>query len=121
MARRGNLSNARGNVIAYNLSYPVYVIGTKDGVVVVAREGKECILLFHSEELAVEQIDKLRVSHPQLGPLYALALADASALLEGLKDLPSEVTCAIWDPTGSSAGFLHMDLDELLRNIRQAT
>jgi hypothetical protein len=108
-------------VIAYNLSYPVYVIGTKDGVVVVTTEGNDCILLFHSEELAVEQIDKIRISHPQLGPLYALPITDAAALRNGLKDLPTDVKCAVWDPIGSSAGFLHMGLDELLKNISGAT
>ena len=106
-------------MIAYNLSYPVYVVGSRDGVIVVTTGSKDCILLFHSEELAVEQIEKIRVSHPQLGPLFPLPVANAAALRDGLKDLPANVTCAVWDPTGSSAGFYHMCFDDLLKNIRE--
>jgi len=104
-------------VIAYNLSYPVFVVASRDGVVVVATKGKDCILLFHSEELALEQIEKIRCSHPQLGPLHALPVANAAALRDGLKDLPADVTCAVWDPTGSSAGFYHMCFDDLLKTL----
>lgn len=108
-------------MIAYNFSYPIYIVGSKDGVVVVTTEGKDCILLFHSRELAQEQIDKISVSHPQLGPLDTLTVTNASALRDGLRDLPTDVTCAVWDPTGSSTGFLHMCLEELFRNIRDAS
>lgn len=100
--------------MALSLHYPVYVVASRDGVVVVNTKSQDCILLFHSRELAVQQIDKIQASHPQLGPLHALPVPDAQALREGLKDLPPNVSCAVWDPTGTPAGFNHVCFDDLL-------
>jgi hypothetical protein len=100
--------------LATRLQYPVFVIASRDGVVVVTPGGKECVLIFHDQDLAEEQIQAIQVSHPQLGGLHALPIPDAQSLREALNSLPSDVTCAVWDPTGTPAGFSHVCLDELL-------
>lgn len=97
------------------LSFPVFLIGSIDGVVVVKTDDGECIMLFHSKELAEEQIQKIERSHPQLGTLRALEVTSAALLAEGLQGLPSDVTCAVWDPTGGVGAFTHLSVDELLR------
>lgn len=100
--------------MATALSYPVYVIASRDGVVVVKTDGKDCILLFHSRELAEQQIDKIQASHPSLGSLHALPVPDGQALRDGLKNLPPDITCAVWDATGTPARFNHICFDDLL-------
>ena len=101
-----------------SLHFPVYVVASRDGVVVVDTKGKDCILLFHSRELAVQQIYKIQSAHSKLGPLHALLVPDAQALREGLKDLPPDITCAVWDATGSSAGFVHVCFADLLLALK---
>src|SRR4249920_2119454 len=85
--------------------FPVYVIASQDGIVVVKTDGKECILLFHASDLAHQQIKRIQVSHPDLGALRALLVPDADALRIGLESLPPDITCAVWDPTGTPGGF----------------
>ena len=98
-----------------SLCYPVYVVASHDGVVVVKTDGKDCIMLFHARDLAERQIEKIQSSHPLLGSLHALAVPNVKVLRDGLKGLPADVTCAVWDPTGTPAGFAHVAIDELLR------
>ncbi len=98
--------------------YPVYLVASTNGVVVVVNaDGTDCIMLFHSRDLAEQQIDKIQSTHPHLGSLAALPVPSAQTLREGLKELPPDVTCAVWDPTGTPAGFKHVGLDDLLRNL----
>jgi hypothetical protein len=101
-------------VIAIRHHYPVYVVASSDGVVVVATDGKDCILLFHARDIAEQQIARIQASHPRLGPLHALPIPNEQALREGLQDLPQNVTCAVWDATGPSTGFQHICLRDLL-------
>ncbi len=104
-------------MMAASFHYPVYVVASRDGVVVVNTDGADCILLFHSQQLAEKQIEKIRSSPPQLGLLHALSVPSAQALREGLKGLPNGITCVVWDPTGTPAGFKHVCLDELLLDL----
>jgi hypothetical protein len=97
-----------------SLRYPVYVIASRDGVVVVKTDGKDCIMLFHAKDPAEQQIEKIQSAHPLLGSLHALPVPNSEALREGLKELPLDVTCAVWDPTGTPAEFNHVCLDDLL-------
>lgn len=98
-----------------NLRFPVFLIASDDGVVVVKTDGNECIMLFHTKELAQQQLKKIELSHPQFAPLDALEVTSPAGLTQGLKDLPPEVTCAVWDPMGQSAGVAHVSVDELIR------
>ena len=100
------------------LPYPVYVIASRDGVKVAMTEGKECILLFHTKDLADQHVEKIKSSQPLLGALHSLAVPNAEALADGLESLPANVTCVVWDPTGTPAGFSHVAVDELLRMAR---
>ena len=100
------------------LHYPVYVIASRDGIVVVKTDGNDCILLFHAKDLADQHVEKIKSSQPLLGPLHSLAVPNAEALADGLESLPTDVTCAVWDPTGTPAGFSHVAVDELLRVAR---
>jgi hypothetical protein len=96
------------------LKYPVYLIASRNGVVVVTIDGNDCILLFHARDLAEKQIEKIQSTHPALGPLHALAVPNADSFREGLKGLPDNITCAVWDQTGAPAAFNHVGVDELL-------
>ena len=98
-----------------SLRFPVFVIASDNGFVVVKSDEKDCIMLFHSKELADLQIKKISPSHRSLGPLHSLTVTNAALLAEGLQELPPDVTCAVWDPTGTPAGFVHVAVDELLR------
>lgn len=100
-----------------HLRFPIYVIANRAGVVVVNTKGKDCVLLFHSRELAEDQIEKINGSHRQLGTLHALAVPDVAALREGLHDFSPSVTCAVWDPTGTPAGFMHVLFEDLLLSL----
>ena len=101
------------------IHYPIYVIASRDGVVVVNTNGQECILLFHARELAERQIAMIQTSHPGLGVLHALPVPDAQALREGLRSLPENVNCAVWDPQGTPMGFTHVGVDELMLRASQ--
>ena len=100
------------------IQYPVYLIASRDGVVVVNADGQDCIMLFHAKDLAEQQIEKIQSAHPRLGALRALPVPDAEALRDGLKGLPPEITCAVWDPNGMPAGFNHVGIDELLGSLK---
>jgi hypothetical protein len=99
--------------MALSLHYPVYVIASCDGVVVVNTNGKDCILLFHAKDFAEQHIKKIQSSRQLLGSLHAMPVPDADALRDGLEGLPADVNCAVWDPTGPSAGFVHIAIDDL--------
>jgi hypothetical protein len=99
-----------------SLRFPVFLIGSVDGVVVVKTDEGECIMLFHSKQLAEDQIQKIGRSHPQLGILYALEVTSAELLADGLRELPADVTCAVWDATAGIGGFTHVSVEELLRS-----
>ena len=101
--------------MALSLWYPVFIIASRDGVVVVNTDGKDCIMLFHAKDLAEKQIAKIQPSHRRLGLLHALPVPNAKGLRDGLRGLPADVTCAVWDPTGTPVGFTHVGVDELIR------
>jgi hypothetical protein len=96
------------------LHFPVYIIANRDGVAVVVTDGKDCIMLFHEREIAERQAELIESTHPELGSLHPLAVPNAGELREGLRSLPAEVTCAVWDPLGSPAKFNHMGVDDVL-------
>jgi hypothetical protein len=104
-----------GSLVPLTLRYPIYIIANRDGVVAMNISSKDCILLFPARSLAEEQIKKIRLSRPQLGPLHALPVFSVEALREGLESLPKDVSCAIWDPTGRPSGFVHVAVGEVLR------
>ena len=99
-----------------DLRFPIFLIASADGVTVIITEDGECIMLFHTKELAMTKIEKLAISHPQLSALQALEVPSARSLAEGLQELPADVTCAVWDPTEPAAGFVHVSVDELIRS-----
>lgn len=102
--------------IAANLTYPIYVIANQDGALVLHSHGEDCVLLFHSRELAQWHI----MHNPRFAmrpALHALAVPDVRALRDGLQQLPAEVTCAMWDAdTGASP--IHTGVEELLHALQ---
>jgi hypothetical protein len=50
-------------------------------------------------------------------PSVPLAVPDSASLREGLKSLPPEVTCAVWDATVAPPRFHHTSIDDLLEAI----
>jgi hypothetical protein len=97
------------------LRFPVYILASQDGVVVVSNEGKDCIMLFHEHSLAELQGRQIQSVHQHLGKLRPLAVPSAAALREGLHSLPPDVTCAVWDQTAAAGTFTHVGIDEILR------
>ena len=97
------------------LRFPVYILASQDGVVVVSSEGKDCIMLFHERGLAERQSQQIQSAHQHLGRLRPLAVPNAAALREGLQSLPPDVTCAVWDQTAAVGRFNHIGIDEILR------
>ncbi len=94
------------------LRYPIYVIANQEGVLVVKVDDEECVLLFHDRELAQRHI----YANPGIATgatLRPLAVPDAESFEEGLRGLPANVTCAVWD-AGAQRGFIHIGVDELL-------
>jgi hypothetical protein len=99
-----------------NLRYPLYLIANDKGVLVVNKNGKDCVLLFHRKELAERHIAEANAIGTSL-LLYPLAVPDADAFRQGLKSLPADITCAIWDATIVSHDFAHVGMNELYRAI----
>jgi hypothetical protein len=102
--------------VSLSLRYPIYVIANHEGVLVVNKDGQDCVLLFHAIELAQRHIDQNRAMATKT-TLYPLAVPNAEALREGLQSLPAEITCAVWDATGIQGNFVQMGVDELLRAV----
>ena len=106
------------------LRYPVFVIANQQGVLVAHESGNDCILLFHSKDVAELHIQQVAASGAEV-PLYPLEIADADALRAGLASLPPDITCAIWDATATARKFVHTAIDELFdaldRHHRNAT
>jgi hypothetical protein len=101
--------------MAANLDFPVFILATRDGVVVANTGDRDCFMLFHAKDLAEQEIAKIQRSHPNLGLLHALSVPNAQALRNGLKSLPADVVCAVWDPQATPAGFAYIGIDELIR------
>jgi hypothetical protein len=97
------------------LNYPVYLIASEGGVVVIRVDDCECVMLYHTSKLAEREIENIQSTHPQLGRLRPLAVPSRLALREGLAGLPAEITCVIWDPLGSPTA--RMGLAELLQSL----
>jgi hypothetical protein len=74
--------------------------------------GKDCVMLFHSKELAERHIVEAYIIG-RLHPLYPLAIPSADAFRQGLESLPTHVTCATWDATVAPQVFLYMEMGEL--------
>ena len=97
------------------LRYPVYLVASADGVVVVRSEGSDCIMLFHSRKPAERETERIQASHPLLGPLTVLPVPSRETLRDGLRGLPFDIKCVVWDPTGAPA--TRVSLDDLLRSL----
>ncbi len=99
-----------------SLRYPLYLLANDRGVLVANASGNDCVLLFHSKELAERHLVGAKV----IRGLYPLAIPDAEAFREGLESLPLEITCAIWDVTTAPGAFVYMGMSELLLALDDA-
>jgi hypothetical protein len=101
--------------MAATLNYPVFLLASSAGVVVIRTEDHDCITLFHQRELAQRELERVRASHPALAPLQVLAISNQRALRDGLRGLPRETSCVVWGPAGTPSD--RVSLEELLRSL----
>ena len=93
--------------------YPIYLIASTDGVLIVSLEGKDCILLFQDRAHAERHIRELNTAGCELS-LHALGAANAEEFEEGIRGLPADITCAVWDASLSEGNFAHVPICDLL-------
>ena len=95
------------------LHFPVFVLASSEGVLIVNHEGHDCILLFHDWAHALRHIAETKSLGSKL-TINPLAIPDADAFRQGLESLPSDITCAIWDATLEPGGFVSVGIHEVL-------
>lgn len=98
------------------MRYPLYLIANDKGVLVANTHGKDCVLLFHSKQLAERHIAENTETQTTM-LLYPLAVPDADAFRQGLESLPDSIHCAIWDATVAPGTFVYMEMHDLLHAI----
>jgi hypothetical protein len=108
----GQVESRKEEPLISALHYPLYLIANDKGVLVANSAGRDCVMLFHHKETAERHIAEATVIE-RLHPLYPLAIPNADAFRQGLKSLPADISCAIWDATVVPSAFVYTDLDEL--------
>ena len=100
------------------LRFPVYVIANKDGILVATIDGRDCVLMFDSEELAANHI----ATNDALGGItipYPVELPDLNALRQCIQCLPPNITCALWDGSNQPDRFRAIGLGDLIHALSE--
>jgi hypothetical protein len=100
----------------FPIRFPVYALTAPDGVLAITVEGRECVLLFETRAAASAHLEHVQALG--LSSLEVLKIPNAAELRDGLKSLPKEVTCALWDSGNSPHEFDYFRLTDLVRMLK---
>ncbi len=112
----GSVDSLMEETLDTELLYPLYLIANDTGVLVAKTRDKFCIMLFHRKQFADHHIAEAADLSSRT-PYYPLAIPNADAFREGLKSLPADINCAIWDATFAPSTFVYMEMSDLLQAI----
>ncbi|MDA7979983.1 MAG: hypothetical protein MPJ50_14535 [Pirellulales bacterium] len=93
--------------------YPVFVVRVEGELFLVCIdiEGRECLLLFTSKELAEHYVDGVK----QEEKLQLMELDDDDELARLLQSVPDDVQHVVWDTTPSASLAKVAAIEDLLR------
>ncbi len=111
-----------GDTGELNLRYPMYTVlsAEPDGdenLVVVEADGRDCLPLFRTQELAELYLEQAQGAEDQ-GRLTLYACRGDVELEQLLKQLPDSVAQVVWDPTAQARVLRMTDVRVLLALVR---
>jgi hypothetical protein len=105
-----------------SLRYPVYAVlsagpGGEGGLVVVEVEGRDCLPLFRSREVAELYVEQVREGGSE-GPLTLEECRGDAELEHLLTQLPGSVAAVVWDAMPRAQAVMVTPVRDLLAAVR---
>lgn len=95
-------------------NYPIYIAATPEGAIVAEVEGRSCVLLYTTKELAELYVEQAGDSNVSPEPIRTDE--ELRAALENIQD--AGVMDTVWDPTLKPQFFKIIPIADLLDHLR---